>query len=117
MYDQGGQADTLRGRELMQKMRQCVNTWRGACLRVTAGILFLTAATLGSAAAEPPKGKTAAQPAQGQQLCPATPGGGTCQVVPDCPPGKAPGKDKGQVSVDGPGTKTPATAKKNPKSE
>ena len=78
---------------MIQKMRKWVNTWLGACVGVTAGLVFLAAVTVGPAAAEPQKGKAVEQSTQGQQLCPATPGAGPCKVVLDCPAGKTPGKD------------------------
>lgn len=101
----------------MQKMRNWVNTWLGASVGVTAGLLFLAAVTVGHAAAEPQKGKAVQQPAQGQQLCPATPGTGTCKIVLDCPPVKAPGKTTCQATIDCPEIKQPAKTQKKPKSE
>jgi hypothetical protein len=101
----------------MQKMRNWVNTWLGACVGVTAGLLFLAAVTVGHAAAEPQKGKAVQHPVQGQQLCPATPGAEACQVVLDCPTLKTPGKTICEATIDCPGPKEPVKAKKKPKSE
>ena len=100
----------------MQKMRKWVNTWLGACVGVTAGLLFLAAVTVGHAATEAQKGKAVEKPAQGQQLCPATPGAGPCKVVIDCPTIKAPGKTTCKATIDCPGQK-PVKTKKKPKSQ
>ncbi len=100
----------------MQKMRKWVNTWLGAMVGLTAGLLFLAAVTVGHAA-EPQKAKAVQQPVQGQQICPATPGGGTCQLILDCPPVKNPGKTICEATIDCPGTKEPVKTKKEPKSE
>ncbi|MFA4902364.1 MAG: hypothetical protein WC600_06420 [Desulfobaccales bacterium] len=101
----------------MQKMRKWVNTWLGACVGGTAGLLFMAAVTVGHAAAEPKKGKAVEQPAQGQQLCPATPGAEACKVVLDCPPIKSPGKTTCEAIIDCPGPKEPVKTKKKTKSE
>lgn len=100
----------------MQKMRKWMRTWWKTVIGVTAAFLFLTAATVAQAAGEPQKGKAVQQAASGQQLCPATPGGGTCKVVLDCPPIKNPGKTTCEATIDCPGTKQPAATKKKPKS-
>jgi hypothetical protein len=100
----------------MQKMRKWVKTWLGAMVGLTAGVLFLTAVTA-SQATEPQKAKAVQQPVQGQQICPATPGGGPCKIVLDCPTVKNPGKTTCEASIDCPGTKEPVKTKKKPKSE
>ena len=101
---------------MIQKKRKWVNTWLGACVGVTAGLVFLAAVTVGPAAAEPQKGKAVEQSTQGQQLCPAIPGAGPCKIVLDCPAGKTPGKAACQPTIDCPGTKQPVTTKPKPKS-
>ena len=101
----------------MQKMRKWMNTWLGTFVGVIAGLLFLAAVTVDHAAAEPKAGKAVQQPTEGQQLCPATPGAGTCKVVLDCPPIKTPGKTTCQANIDCPGTKQPVKTKTKPKSE
>jgi hypothetical protein len=101
----------------MQKMRKWVNTWLGTCMGVTAGLLFLTAVTVGHAATEPQKEKAVQQSTQGQQLCPATPGARPCKVVLDCPPVMVPGKTTCRTTIDCPETKQPVKTKKKPKSE
>ena len=100
----------------MQKMRKWVNAWQGAMVGLTAGLLFLTAVTVGHAA-EPQKGKAVQQPVQGQQICPATPGGGTCKLILDCPTVKNPGQTTCEATIDCPGTKEPVKTKEKPKSE
>jgi hypothetical protein len=101
----------------MQKTREWVNTWLGAFVGVSAGVLFMAAVTLGYAAPEPQKGKAVEQSTQGQQLCPATPGAGTCKVVLDCPPIKTPGKTTCQATVDCPPAKQPVKPKKKTKTQ
>ena len=103
----------------MHNMRKWVNSRLGALLGVTAGLLFLAAVTVGHAATEAKTpGKAVQQPTQGQQLCPGTPGAGTCKVVLDCPAIKTPGKTTCQAAIDCPGPqKQPAKAKENSKSK
>lgn len=101
----------------MQKMRKWVSTWLGASVGLTAGLLLLVAVTVSHAAAEPQKATAVQQPVQGQQICPATPGGGTCKIVLDCPTVKNPGTTTCEATIDCPGTKQPVTTKKKPKGE
>jgi hypothetical protein len=104
----------------MSKMREWVQTWLRISVGITAGLLLLAAVAVGQAATEMPKSQAAqtAPPAvQGQQLC--SPGAGICKVVQDSPGLTAPAKTNGQATIDFPGTKQPAKARKqsNPKSE
>jgi hypothetical protein len=104
----------------MSKMREWVQTWLRISVGITAGLLLLAAVAVGQAATEMPKSQAAqtAPPAvQGQQLC--SPGAGICKVVQDSPGLTAPAKTNGQSTIDFPGTKQPAKARKqsNPKSE
>jgi hypothetical protein len=102
----------------MQEMRKWVSSWLGTLVGVTAGLLFLAAVTVGHAATESKKPDKAAQEAiQGQQLCPGTPGAGTCKVVLDRPSLKLPGKTVCQATIDCPGTKQPVKPKEKSKSK
>jgi hypothetical protein len=96
----------------MQKIRTWLNTGTGALMGVTIGLLFLTVVSVGNAATDEKISKPVEQPVQGQQLCPATPGTGTCKVVLDCPPIKSPGITTCQAKIDCPETKQPVKTKK-----
>jgi hypothetical protein len=96
----------------MQKVRKWLNPRLGALMGVTIGLLFLTVVTVGHAATDEKIGKPVEQPVQGQQICPATPGAGTCKVTLDCPPIKSPGKTTCQANIDCPATKQPVKTKK-----
>lgn len=100
----------------MRNMRTWLHTWLGAFVAVAAAVLFLATVTVGYATEPPVKGKGEVKPAQGQQLCPATPGGGVCQVKIDCPPIKAPGQTVCTATVDCPPPEKPVKPKKKPKS-
>lgn len=101
----------------MQKMRKWPSAWLGTCIGLTTALMLLVAMTIGSAAAEPQKTKPVQQPAAGQQICPATPGGGVCKVVLDCPTVKNPGKTTCEATIDCPGTKQPVKPKTKQKSK
>jgi hypothetical protein len=100
---------------MMHKIRNWLNTGVGALMGVTVGLLFLIGVSAGYAATEEKIGKPVEQPVQGQQICPATPGKATCQVVLDCPPIKSPGQTTCQAKIDCPATKQPVKTKKKQK--
>jgi hypothetical protein len=97
----------------MYKTRKCLNSWLGVLIGVTAGLLFLTAVTVGQAATEAKKPGTPVQlTIQGQQLCPGTPGAGPCKIVIDCPSIKAPGETVCRATIDCPAKQTTKPQKK-----
>jgi hypothetical protein len=102
---------------MMRNRQKWIHTWLGASVGVAAAVLFLATVTLGYAAEDKVKGKAEEKPVQGQQVCPATPGGGVCQVKIECPPIKAPGKTVCKATVDCPPVEKPVKNKKKPKSE
>jgi len=96
----------------MQKTRKWLNSWQGALMGVTAGLLLLAAVTVGHAATKAKTGQPVAEPAQGQLLCPATPGAAPCKIILDCPSIKSPGKTVCKAVIDCPGPKTTKPQKK-----
>jgi hypothetical protein len=101
----------------MQNMRKLINTWLGASVGVAAAVIFLATVTAGYATEAKVKGKAEQKTTEGQQLCPATPGGGVCQVKIECPPIKAPGQTVCKATVDCPPVEKPVKPKKKPKSQ
>ncbi len=102
---------------MMQNMRKWINTRLGACVGVAAAVLFLATVTASYATEAKVKGKAEEKTTQGQQLCPATPGAGTCQVKIECPPLKTPGQTVCKATVDCPPVEKPGKTKKKPKSQ
>ncbi len=85
-----------------------------AALVIAMAVVALVAITVGQAAGEG-KGTGDKKEVAGQQLCPATPGAGTCQVNGGCCPSQTPGETACQATTDCPPAKPPVKAKQEPK--